>query len=76
MKRFRGEIRKKSEEENWPVEKRIELEVFNNHLNGDWKRQSFYRPTIQEIAQVARYNAKCDRQNRFNSVMAYQLIAE
>lgn len=29
--------------------------VFNRHLNGDWKRQSYYRPSRDDIARVARY---------------------
>lgn len=29
--------------------------VFNAHLNGDWKRQCFYRPTVERLAMMARY---------------------
>lgn len=29
--------------------------VYNRWLNGDWKRQNFYRPTDEEMARVARY---------------------
>jgi proline iminopeptidase len=29
--------------------------VYNAHLNGDWKRQSFYRPSIEAIARTALY---------------------
>ncbi len=29
--------------------------VFNGYLNGDWKRQFFYKPTREEMAAVARY---------------------
>jgi len=29
--------------------------VFNIHLNGDWKRQNFYKPTTDELARLARY---------------------
>lgn len=39
-------------------ERKLELIVFNNHLNGDWKRQSFYKPTREEIAQTALYEWK------------------
>ena len=29
--------------------------IFNGFLNGDWKRQQFYRPTMERMAQVALY---------------------
>jgi proline iminopeptidase len=29
--------------------------LFNAHLNGDWKRQNFYRPSRERLAQMARY---------------------
>ncbi|HIJ66415.1 MAG TPA: alpha/beta fold hydrolase [Candidatus Hydrogenedentes bacterium] len=29
--------------------------VFNAHLNGDWKRQNYYRPSRERLAQVALY---------------------
>ena len=29
--------------------------VYNGYLNGDWKRQFFYKPSIDEMAAVARY---------------------
>lgn len=34
--------------------------VFNAHLNGDWKRQGFYRPTREELARGALYGWKHD----------------
>jgi proline iminopeptidase len=34
--------------------------VFNAHLNGDWKRQNFYRPTLEELARTALYGWKHD----------------
>ncbi|MHC4472409.1 MAG: alpha/beta hydrolase [Planctomycetota bacterium] len=29
--------------------------VYNIHLNGDWKRQRYYRPTREDLARMARY---------------------
>jgi proline iminopeptidase len=29
--------------------------VYNAHLNGDWKRQAYYKPTPEEFARMARY---------------------
>ena len=34
--------------------------VFNGHLNGDWKRQNYYKPTIDELARMALYEWKHD----------------
>jgi proline iminopeptidase len=31
------------------------LSIFNMMLNGNWKRQAFYRPTREEAARTARY---------------------
>lgn len=38
----------------------LEQRVFNAHLNGDWKRQNFYRPTSDELARMALYGWKHD----------------
>ncbi len=35
--------------------------VFNNWLNGDWKRQNYYKPSTEEIARTARYGWKHDK---------------
>jgi len=29
--------------------------LYNRHLNGDWKRQSYYRPSMEQIAELALY---------------------
>jgi proline iminopeptidase len=34
--------------------------VFNAHLNGDWKRQGFYKPTTEQLARTALYGWKHD----------------
>ncbi len=31
----------------------IQILIYNNFLNGDWKRQQFYRPSLKRIAQNA-----------------------
>jgi hypothetical protein len=41
-----------------PEERALEVIVFNNHLNGDWKRQNFYRPTREELAHSALFGWK------------------
>jgi len=42
-------------ENDWPRETLIQKILFNNFMNGDWKRQRFYKPTPTEIALIARY---------------------
>jgi proline iminopeptidase len=42
--------------------------IYNNFLNGDWKRQSYYKPSRERIAQIALYEWVHD--NNFNGVMS------
>jgi proline iminopeptidase len=44
--------------------------VYNNHLNGDWKRQSYYKPTREQLAQTALYGWIHDFDRNFNGVMS------
>ena len=32
-----------------------EQRIFNAHLNGDWKRQNYYRPSEEQLARMVRY---------------------
>ncbi len=41
--------------------------TFNNHLNGDWKRQNFFKPTTEQLARMALYEWKHDPEFR-NSI--------
>ncbi len=43
------------------------LRVYNNLVNGDWKRQNFYRPSIDDVAKAVRYEADFDA--GFNGVV-------
>jgi proline iminopeptidase len=36
----------------------VAQQIFNAFINGDWKRQNFYRPTREEIARQALYGWK------------------
>ncbi|MDP8241251.1 MAG: alpha/beta fold hydrolase [Candidatus Hatepunaea meridiana] len=38
----------------------LEQLVFNIHLNGDWKRQNFYKPSQEKLARKALYGWKHD----------------
>jgi len=65
------EIRKKamvlSYKQNLPRKKFIQILLYNNFLNGDWKRQHFYKPTKERLAQIALY--EWDHDENFNSIM-------
>jgi len=42
----------------------LEQIVFNIHLNGDWKRQNFYKPSREKLARKALYEWKHDEDLR------------
>jgi len=46
----------------------VEQTLFNAFLNGDWKRQHFYRPSKERLSQIALYEWKHDTD--FNDVMS------
>jgi proline iminopeptidase len=50
-----------------PQREYVQLSVYNNFLNGDWKRQGFYKPTAERMAQIALY--EWDHDGDFNSVV-------
>lgn len=52
IRRQLGELDKK---QPFSREEFTRLLIYNNMLNGDWKRQSFYRPSLERIAQAAWY---------------------
>jgi proline iminopeptidase len=53
MDEVRNEIRTLSVENHWTQEKKVAVTIYNLNLNGDWKRQMFYRPSRERIAQMA-----------------------
>ena len=48
-------------------ERFTQLLIYNNFLNGDWKRQSYYRPTPERVAEIALY--EWDHDQGFNGVL-------
>jgi proline iminopeptidase len=46
----------------------MEQLIYNAHLNGDWKRQNYYKPTMEELACGALYEWQHDED--FNTVMS------
>jgi proline-specific peptidase len=67
MREIRARLRELREREGWSYEKYLRLLVYNNHINGDWKRQNFYKPTPEEFAYGALYEWVHDTD--FNSIM-------
>jgi pimeloyl-ACP methyl ester carboxylesterase len=61
------EIIELGKQHDWPRETLIRKIIFNNFINGDWKRQHFYKPTHEEVARIARYEWVNDR--GFNRLM-------
>lgn len=60
MKEIRVEISNLVKEQQISPEKAVEILIYNNILNGDWKRQNFYRPTKEEMARTALYGWEHD----------------
>ena len=50
-----------------PREKYIQFLLYNNFLNGDWKRQHFYKPSPERLSQIALYEWVHDVD--FNGIM-------
>lgn len=71
MQEIRAQLRERRDREGWPRQKYIQLLVYNNHINGDWKRQHFYEPTSEKLAQIALYEWVHDAD--FNPIMNQSL---
>ena len=67
LKELRGELQQLSKEKDLPREKYIQLLIYNNFLNGDWKRQHFYKPSQERLSQIALYEWVND--GNFNGIM-------
>jgi proline iminopeptidase len=67
MREIRSQLRELREREGWSYAEYMRLLVYNNHINGDWKRQNYYKPTPADFARMALYEWVHDPD--FNSVM-------
>jgi len=67
MKELRTELREYAKAKNLSRQKNVELSIYNAFLNGDWKRQNFYRPSPERMAQGALYEWVNDV--NFNGIM-------
>lgn len=63
-------LRARGQEERWSRARGIALYVYNAQMNGDWKRQNFYCPTMDEFAFSALYDWSHDFDNNFNGIMS------
>ncbi len=68
MSEIRAQLRKIRKEKNWSRQEYISLLIYNNFANGDWKRQGFYKPSPERLAQFALYEWVQDE--NFNSIMS------
>jgi len=67
MTELRRELNEYAKANDLPRQKLVELSIYNNFLNGDWKRQNFYRPSPDRLAQGALYEWAHDQ--NFNSIV-------
>jgi proline iminopeptidase len=67
MKEFQQKLRALAKEKNWPRQKYVSTIIYNNFINGDWKRQHFYKPTAERFSQIALYEWVHDE--NFNAIM-------
>jgi len=67
FKEIDKQLKKINGEKNLPHRQRIQLSIYNKYINGDWKRQHFYKPSLERMAQIALY--EWDNDENFNSIL-------
>ncbi|UCD23109.1 MAG: alpha/beta fold hydrolase [Gemmatimonadota bacterium] len=67
MRRARDQLREMAPDSSWTPAELLALIVYNNHVNGDWKRQHYYKPSPESMAHIALYEWVQDR--NFNGIM-------
>lgn len=55
IREIRNQLRALAPEREWSDAEFMALLVYNNHVNGDWKRQHYYKPSPERMAQIALY---------------------
>jgi len=55
LREISTQLRELRQEEGWSYSRYINVLLYNNFLNGDWKRQHFLRPSRERVAQIALY---------------------
>jgi len=69
--RILAELRELAPEREWSPAEMLALIVYNNFLNGDWKRQHYYKPSPEQIAQIALYEWVQDE--NFNGIVGQSM---
>ena len=67
MTELRKELNDYAKNRDLTRQEHVALAVYNNFLNGDWKRQNFYRPSPDRLAQGALYEWVQDE--NFNGIV-------
>jgi len=67
LKEVRKELQNLSKQKEMPRKEYIQLLLYNNFLNGDWKRQNFYKPSKERLSEFALY--EWDHDENFNGIM-------
>lgn len=67
LREIRQQLIEFDKEKNLSRKEYIQILIYNNFLNGDWKRQQFYRPSLERIAQNALY--EWDHDENFNGIL-------
>jgi len=66
-KQVLAQLREMREQNGWSRREYVQRVIYNYQLNGDWKRQHFFRPSRERTAQVALF--EWDNDGDFNAVM-------
>jgi proline iminopeptidase len=67
IQEVRNQLLTMASDSGWAPAELLALVVYNNHINGDWKRQHYYKPSPAEMAHTALYEWVQD--GNFNSIM-------
>jgi len=67
LREIEAELQKISTGKDWSDEKYLALLIYNNFINGDWKRQNYYRPSPERMAQGCLYEWNYDMKNSFRN---------
>ncbi len=69
--RILAELRRLAPSKGWTESEILALVVYNNFLNGDWKRQNYYKPSPEKMAQIALYEWVQD--SNFNNAVGQSM---
>jgi proline iminopeptidase len=67
LREIRGQVQKLTMEKKLHRKEFMPILLYNNFLNGDWKRQNFYKPSKERLSEIALY--EWDHDDNFNGIM-------